>query len=150
MQWSLAGGDDEKVKRLRTRPAMAVWTALRSDLRESNCQQADAIPARLRNLNMYMAEYDPAKDDFEVTDIPPDEVDKLAEQEHERYVAERLTAGWTVGPRDTDNATTPFLEPWCDVEPMYQDYDREAIRAIPRLLRQVGYRIYRMPEIEKY
>ena len=128
--------------------AMLPWSALRADLRESNWQQADAIPGRLRLLNMYMAECDPEKFAQEVCTFSHEQIEMLAELEHERYVAERLTAGWRSGPRSAANASTPFLVPWCDVSAYYKEYDRELIRNIPPVLKKAGYRVYRMPEIE--
>jgi RyR domain len=126
---------------------MAPWSALKLDLRESSCQQANAIPSRLRDLDMYMAEYDPAKADQEVRNLPPDKIDELAQGEHERYVEERLTGGWQPGARNTRSSTTPFLVPWSDVPEHYREYDRHIIAIIPSLLNAVGYRIYRMPKV---
>jgi RyR domain len=134
-------GDD-----LDNDPAMLPWCGLRADLRESNRQQGDATPRRLRQFDMYMAKYDPDEDELEVKEFTHEQIEKLAEMEHERYVAERLTAGWQQGPRNAANSTTPFLVPWCDVSAYYKEYDRESIRNLPRLLKAVGYRVYRKPD----
>jgi hypothetical protein len=128
--------------------SMAPWSTLRGGLRESNCQQADATPRRLRQFDMYMAEYDPEKTAQEVSGFKWEEIETLAEMEHERYVAERLTAGWRSGPRDSTGSSTPFLVPWSDVSAWYKEYDRETIRNLPRILKAAGQRIYRMPDIE--
>jgi len=143
-----ARGDPAKLRALANDASMVGWSDLSAALRDSNRQQANAIPGRLRCLKLYLAEYDPARANQEVRRLPPGEIDLLAEMEHERFVAERLTAGWRSGPRDSRNATTPFLVPWSDVDEEYKDYDRATIRIIPELLHAVGYRIFRMPTIE--
>ena len=150
MRRALAAGDPVKLQELANDASMAEWNALSPDLRNSNYQQAGAIPGRLRSLGMYLARNDPAKDDQEVQTLPADEIERLAEAEHERFVEERLAAGWAAGEqRDSRSSRTPFLVPWCDVPEEYKEYDRETIRRIPALLSAVGYRVYRMPEIER-
>ena len=42
----------------------------------------------------------------------PEEVERLAEMEHERWLAERRALGWTPGPRDPQKKTNPNLVPW--------------------------------------
>ena len=67
-----------------------------------------------------------------------EEIEQLARMEHERWMEERLANGWTVGPKDIDKKTTPWLlvsyEELPDEE---QEKDRESVRGIPEFLVKV-------------
>jgi len=73
-----------------------------------------------------------------------EEVDMLAEKEHERFNAERLQRQWRMGARDPAMRMSPFLIPWRDLEGRWREVDRVLVEAIPRILGDVGYKIYRL------
>jgi len=71
-------------------------------------------------------------------------LDEMAEMEHGRYNAERLSAGWRLGEtNDAGKRTNPTLISWADLPDAIKDYDRDAVRAWPGLLWQAGFRIVR-------
>jgi hypothetical protein len=47
--------------------------------------------------------------------------------------------------RELVDRTSPFLTPWRDLRPEWQEVDRNMVRAIPEVLRAVGWRVYRKP-----
>ena len=124
-------------------PALRPWEELSEDLRESNRQQADDIAAKLGAIGCEprpAAGREPSA--FVFTDA---DVEKLAEMEHERWVAERHAAGWVAGPeRDTERKITPYLVPYAELPEEVKEWDRQAVRAIPEVLAQAKFEVHRL------
>ena len=79
---------------------------------------------------------------FEFT---PEEVEILAEMEHERWVLEREADGWLYGEtRNVDTKISPHLRPWDELTEEVKEYDRETVRGTPEFLAKVGFKVYRM------
>ncbi len=74
-------------------------------------------------------------------DLAGDALEKLAKEEHERWVARKRAEGWSYGP-ETDEAQKrhPALVPWEALEPSEKDKDRDLIRGIPQILARAGLR----------
>jgi ppGpp synthetase/RelA/SpoT-type nucleotidyltranferase len=77
-----------------------------------------------------------------------DEIERMAQLEHGRWVVERLRDGWRWGPRDDANKLHNCLVGWED--PTLTDgpdgvkrYDREAVCAYPDILATAGLAIFR-------
>lgn len=122
-------------------PAMRPWEDLPETLKHSNREQAADIANKLRAIGCTIA---PAGGGPVVTAFTRDEIGRLAEQEHDRWVSERQTAGWTLGPRkDVERRISPYLVSWEKLAEEIREYDREAVRAIPELLAEAGLEIRR-------
>jgi hypothetical protein len=122
-------------------PAMTPWETLLEPLKESNRDQADQIIEKLRRIECDIrlpGSNPPAPFAFK-----PEEVEILAEMEHDRWVAERLREGWRTGPRDPEKKLSPYLVAWNDLEEEIRDYDRQAVLGIPGILAKVGLEVYR-------
>ncbi len=73
-----------------------------------------------------------------------EEIEFMAELEHERWNQERLKEGWQLGPeRNVEKKISPYLVPWSELPDEIREYDRETVRSIPKLLSQVGVEIRR-------
>lgn len=133
----LAQGDTAATNR-----SIAPWEELSETLRESNRQQADDIPRKLRAIECEIGpvtSFEPESFTF-----AEEEVERLAREEHDRFVAERIADDWEAGPeKDVDRKQSPYLCSWEELPLDIQDRDRDAIRAIPPILAHVGYQIYR-------
>jgi len=117
------------------------WRELDDSRKESNRDQARHIVAKLRSIG---ASIGPLRDwgaaQFEFT---AGELEALAVAEHDRWVAERIRAGWRPGPRDPQKRTTPYLVPFDELSPDIADLDRSAVLGIPGALASAGLQINR-------
>jgi hypothetical protein len=126
-----------------TGPETVPWAQLRQEYRTANLDQARHIGYKLSAINTAPVPLlSPLASPFCFTD---DEVERLAELEHERWNCERRAAGWTLGPKSTQRRTTPYLVPYGELADEIREYDRSAVRAIPSLLAGAGYTIARTP-----
>lgn len=135
-------------RRPETDPALREWKDLGDDFLESNRQQADHLPVKLRAIGCKIAECGEAGDPVEK--LTPAEIDMLAPVEHQRWNAERWLAGWCLGtPGDKLNRISPYLVAWEQLEPKIQKYDLEAVEQIPNLVKQAmcGKKIVRVPAV---
>ncbi|OCL03572.1 hypothetical protein AOQ84DRAFT_143720 [Glonium stellatum] len=125
----------EEIKRLKR------WNELDEELRESSRAHADSIPQKLRLVQCFLAEKQEYREPIKQFTI--DQVELLAENEHERWNAERLQKQWSLGERAPEKRSSPFLIPWEDLDPEYQEIDRIMVRAYPTILPEPYY-IYKM------
>jgi len=135
--------EDNKASRDPKEPAMAPWKKLREDFKESNRLQADEIPKKLEAIGCNFAPILGEKPKpFKFT---REECEMMAAMEHKRFVAERLQAGWSQGKvRDDNKKIRTDLVEWSELPDKIKEYDRKAVRAIPELLAQAGFEIYRL------
>jgi hypothetical protein len=116
--------------------ALREWDMLREDFRESNRQQADHLPVKLRAVNCEYRLYKPGEargsDGFNFTN---EEIETMAIMEHNRWNAERWLGGWRKGPRDKGRMVTPHLVEWEELPEEVKKYDRDTVRSIPNLVK---------------
>jgi len=126
-----------------TDPSVQPWEKLLPSLRDSNRQQADHIPVKLRAINCVADNEVPGKEKISIFDDDK-EIEILARMEHNRWNAERFLNGWKQGPKDVKRKISPYLVSWSKLSNEIQEYDRIAVRKIPDLLKSVGKFIYRI------
>jgi hypothetical protein len=134
--------DNQRGKRAETDDSMRPWEELREELKESNRKQADDIPNKLRAVSCGFETMPSGEQtgQFEFTEA---EIKVMARLEHDRWNQERLREGWRLGPKKNNNdRITPYLVPFDDLDAETQQWDVEAVRAIPDLVRRAGFRIY--------
>lgn len=118
-----------------TRP----WAELDPDRQEANRAQARDLGNKLDLLEATVTTSPPVRP-FEFAE---EEVEMLARYEHDRWVSERISAGWRFGPRSDENKTHDLLVPWLYLAPQKQEVDREMVRNIPKLIEAAGFSITR-------
>jgi hypothetical protein len=125
-----------------TNKSMVAWEALPEDDKESNRRQADHVGHKLRAVDCGVR----SLTDWltPLVDFTDDEVEKLAEMEHDRWVAARRADGWKPGPRDRKRKRHPHLVEWKVLEDDVRDYDRHFARSLPSVLARAGFRVYRL------
>jgi hypothetical protein len=121
------------------------WKELDESRKASSRAQARDIKVKVRHIGCtveLLHEWEAP--DFEFT---PEEVDELAEDEHERWNLEREKAGWRQVDGDTkadpDKKTTPYMVAFNKLPPKIAEYDRVFVREIPKLLASAGLQIKR-------
>jgi TrkA-N domain/RyR domain len=131
---------EEQIKEHQPAP---LWDELDESRKESSRAQARHIAVKLRMVGYGVA---PLRDlDAESFKFSDDEVEILAEAEHDRWNRERITDGWTLAPeKNVDRKETPYLVSWPDLLRDYPDiaeWDRVFVREIPKLLASVGLQV---------
>jgi hypothetical protein len=128
---------------LMTNPSMVPWSHLSGDLREANIAQAAGIGAKLAAIHSVVVPQSAGAPEFRFTDA---EIQLLAEFEHERWLRERIARGWRYGDkRDNKRKTHPGLVNWTALPESARENERDTIRAIPAILYDAGYQIFRLP-----
>ena len=84
----------EKKKELLADRSMVDWDELSGELKESTRAQADDIPRKLRACNYFMLNEERSDPFIHVPEFTTEDLDMLAEMEHERFNAERLQRQW--------------------------------------------------------
>ena len=123
---------------------MVSWNDLPEGLKESNRRQADHIGIKLKAIGCGIASL--TDWDAKLFAFTPEEVEQMAEMEHEHWNEERQLEGWTYapGPKNLDKKTSPYYRvPWDKLSEDIKDYDRNTIRGLPAFLAQAGFQIYR-------
>jgi voltage-gated potassium channel Kch len=135
--------ETEKGQPPRANPSMAPWEQLPENLRESNIAQAADIGAKLALIHAVVIPETAAAPAFA---FAPEEIERLAQLEHQRWMREKTAEGWRYG-RSRDNAAKihPDLQGWSSLSEESRDKDRNAIRTLPAILRAAGFLILRLP-----
>jgi len=120
------------------------WSELDESFKESNRAQARAIAVKVNNIGCQIV---PLRDwdaiDFTFTH---EEVEKLAEMEHDRWWHEKLADGWSWGEdKDYKLKKNPYMVESRKLPPNVAEWDREFVRAIPSVLVSVGLQVIRVP-----
>jgi len=123
---------------------------LTEEKKRSNLDAAEDIPAKLRAIGHGIRKI--SKGPLPRTpDISDEEVEKIALMEHDRWLREQRIQGFSCGPeRDPRKKTSPYLVPYDRVPGPIQAIDVEAAYALPMVLGELGYEIYRMEEVEEF
>jgi hypothetical protein len=70
--------------------------------------------------------------------------ERLAEHSHDTWAQQRISEGWTYGPRRDDAAKQhPDLIPYAELPESEKEYDRQAALGTIRAMIALGYRIVR-------
>jgi hypothetical protein len=113
-------------------PSLAPWALLAEEFVDSNRQQADHVGVKLRAIGCYSAPMGSGEE----TRLTDTEIEVLAKMEHARWNAERRLAGWKFAPGEMnlEPKTSPYIVEWESLPDYVKEWDREAVRNIPKLL----------------
>ena len=74
-------------------------------------------------------------------------VEKLAESAHDNWATQRLSEGWTLGPkRDDLKKHHPGLVPYAELSESEKDYDRKTATETLKAIMALGFRIEKSDE----
>lgn len=124
-------------------PALVPWDQLDEEFRESSRLAADHISVKLEAVGCTIG---PLMDwDAESFAFRTEEVEQMARLEHERWMNERLLAGWTYGAtRDDAAKRNPNLVPWDQLAEEEKQHNRASIKKLPGFLAGAGFQICRV------
>jgi hypothetical protein len=126
------------------KPTMRRWEELDESQREVNRSFADDIQRKLDLANCMLVPMplrDLAATPFSFT---LEELELLAQEEHVRWVDDKLANGWRYGPkRDDSKKIHDQIKPWVELDEENQRWDRDAVRELPQTLELAGFRIQR-------
>jgi hypothetical protein len=99
----------------RTSPALVAYENLAEEMKEQNRDLVQDIPNKLAAAGYVLTRSD---GEGSPEGLSEEEVELLAEQEHERWVILKLAQGWSFGATRDDAARShPDIVPWRDVGP---------------------------------
>ena len=120
-------------------PSLVPWEELSPALKDSNRMFADSVGKRLSDLGGRLVL---------LTGPMPEPLDgavvrDLAEVEHERWMTDLRSDGWSFGEgeKDPDRKIHPLLVPFDKLDEAEQAKDEDSIRRLPEALARVGYEI---------
>ncbi|OPX72568.1 MAG: Calcium-gated potassium channel MthK [Methanoregulaceae archaeon PtaB.Bin108] len=118
------------------------WDELPERLKESNRLQAEDILEKIRAIGCDII---PMTDWTATTfSFTPDEIEYLAEMEHERWLTTMRNQGFSYADmKDEQKKTHPSMVPYTGLPESEKEKDRDAIRMIPRYLGLIDFQIYR-------
>lgn len=124
--------------------ASVPWEDLPAARRESNRAAARALPDQLARQGYRVQPAPASASPDAVSRLTDEEVERLAEAEHERWGDDKRSRGYVHGRSKDDEAvppTHPDLVPWDQLDETARDKDRSRFVAAPRLLAAIGYEI---------
>jgi voltage-gated potassium channel Kch len=122
-------------------PAIAPWERLLPAFRDSNLSQANDIPNKLAMIGLEVV-----KDGRPLELKDEAQILLLSRAEHGRFVIERLSAGWRLGDRAASRRSSPYLQPWDELDEEAKGWDRDSVLNIARALQQLGYGVRELTE----
>lgn len=119
------------------------WADLPAHKKKANQNAAAHIDVKLRQSNCVALGSAAASPEVV---FPPDaeSLERLAQLEHRRWMADKILAGYSYGQsRDEDRMLHPDLIEWEQLPENDREKDRDNIREIPRLLGQIQQKVCR-------
>lgn len=114
------------------------WCEITQDEREQNISQVRANLQRYTSEGYRVALAGSAPSEKEVK-IDPTILERLAVEEHERWVIVKQSQGWKYGPvKDEDMKIHPNLVPWDDLVEFEKNLDRDPISEFVNVLERAG------------
>jgi hypothetical protein len=135
--------NEQKGETCSTNASMVNWNILPEELKESNRSQAAHIEVKLASINCRLQHYTEWTNDYFI--FKPEEINKLAKMEHERWCAEKTLHGWTYkpGPKNKKKKTNPLLITWEALDEEIKKTNINTIKKLPSILTRAGFQICR-------
>lgn len=120
-------------------PAGVAWEELPEVFRDSNRAQARDIGRKYRAVGCVISPHLGAERRQVLSE---EDVARLAELEHERWLAERWAAGWRYGDqRDDSRRVHPAVVEWRELSPQMRERNVAAINHLSDILAEEGFQV---------
>ena len=134
--WRYGEGKSEEEK---TQPLLVPYDELPEWAKESNRVNVRTIPKKLAAAGYIMV---PSRSNQPALEFPGDDLEKLAQLEHDIFVKAKLDAGFKLGkPTKDDPYRNEYLVEWEQLPDGIKQIDNDMVRGIPRILSNAGYAI---------
>jgi hypothetical protein len=115
--------------------ALAAWDDLPENLREANRASADHMAILFASEGIALADTENVA--RAVSD--PAALERLAQVEHRRWMADRIARGWRSGVKSDDaRLIRASIKPYSQLPETEKEKDRQAVRVLAWILRQIG------------
>jgi len=127
-----------------TNPSLRPWNELPAAVAEDNRRQADEFGVKLAAVGCGLTAL--TDWDADLFTFTPEEIEFLAEMEHQRWIDDHLREGWryAAGEKRPDKKTHPALVPWSEMPEAERDKDRDLMRSLPAFLVRAGCQVRRL------
>ena len=115
---------------------------LPEEIRHSNLDNAFHIPTKLLAIGYFIR---PVAKGFKPStlNLNVEEVETMARIEHLRWCWDKILHGWFYGKvKDSRKKSHPSIIPYEDLTEAEKEKDRELVRLIPALLKDIGYGVF--------
>lgn len=124
---------------LKTHSSLRPYAELPEHEKEQNRGNVRDIANKLARIGYVMIH---ARGNEPPFGFPGDDLEMLAEMEHERWMTQMLRQGWQYAPeKDKIKKLHDALLPWDKLPEKQKEKDRALIRGIPKILAKAGYAI---------
>ena len=127
----------------QTNPSLVAWDELPQRLQDASRRQADDIGSKLSAIGCGLEAL--TDWDADLFAFAPDEIERLAVLEHERWLEDYQASGWRYAPgaKSVEQKTHPSLVPWVELSEAEREKDRDVVRLLPTLLARAGLQVAR-------
>lgn len=130
---------------MKVHSSLKAYSELPEDEKDQNRNNVRDIPNKLAIAGYAMLPKRGSERPGKFTD---DEIEKLAEMEHERWIQQKLNSGWKYAKEtDKDNKLHKDLIPWHDLSDDEKDKDRVLIEGIPVIIEKAGYTMVKLSQV---
>jgi voltage-gated potassium channel Kch len=128
-------------------PSATEWDRLPESLKESNRAFADRIGEKLEAIDCLLVPDPLATGTFA---FEPEEIESLAQLEHERWRKDLDRDHWVWGEvKDPERKRHPLLVGWDELPEEEREKDREPVRVLPAFVARAGFRIVRVHDLDR-
>lgn len=120
------------------------WEELTEEEKEQNRSAVRNIPEKLAKIGFIML---PSRSDQPIFTFPENDKDleELSKLEHDRWIQLKKKEGWTYASETNKEAKKhQSLLPWDQLSDPDKEKDRALVRAIPKILAEVGYTMIKL------
>ncbi len=136
--WTFDPTRNDKEKK---HPLLVPYAQLPEHYKESNRSTVRRIPTKLAAAGCCIIS---STTESTPPEFSADEIEKLAQLEHEMWMVDKLASGFSSGtPTPEEPLKNPYLVKWENLPRQVQDIDRDLVRSIPIILHKAGFAFQR-------
>jgi hypothetical protein len=134
--------NQEKNEKKKTHPLILPYDQIPEWAKEANRENARTIIQKLENIGYAIV---PSKDEKEIIKFSREEIERLAEIEHNIWMRSKIQDGFKLGkPTKEDPLRNEYLVDWSKLPENIKQIDRDLVAAIPIILKKAGYTVIRV------